>query len=66
MQVEHLGQFYSVAQIATIYGFTPKMVREMCHSRGQQFAFKLKPNGRFYISARKFKEYIERKRRAGV
>lgn len=65
MQVENLKQFYSVAQIAKFYGFTPKTVRELCHSRGQTFAFKLKPSGRFYINAKKFKAYIERKRREG-
>lgn len=63
---ESLHKYYSVAEIAKIYGFTEKAIRELCHARGQQFAFKLKPSGRFYINAKKFKEHIERKRRKGV
>jgi len=63
---ESLQKYYSVAQIANLYGFTAKAVREMCHSRGQGFAFKITDGGRFYIDHKKFREYIERKRRAGV
>lgn len=63
---ESLQKYYSVSEIAALYGFTCKTVREMCHSRGQQFAFKISDGGRFYIDARKFKEHIERKRRKGV
>jgi hypothetical protein len=63
--MENLTKYYSVRKIAEIYGFTTKTVTELCHSRGQTFAFKLKPKGRFYIDARKFKAYIDRKRREG-
>lgn len=66
MQVEHLKKFYSVSEISKMYGFTQKAVRELCHSRGSNFAFKIKENGRFYIDAKKFKEHIERKRRKGA
>lgn len=64
--MESLHKYYSVSEIAKIYGFTEKAIRELCHSRGSNFAFKLKENGRFYIDAKKFKEHIERKRRKGV
>lgn len=63
---ESLSKYYSVSEIAALYGFTCKTVREMCNSRGQQFAFKLKEGGRFYIDHRKFREHIERKRRKGA
>ena len=63
---ESLSKYYSVSEIAKLYGFTCKTVREMCNSRGQVFAFKLKPNGRYYIDHRKFREHIERKRRKGA
>lgn len=63
--MESLTKYYSVREIAEKYGFTQKAVREFCNSRGQRFAFKMKENGRFYIDARRFREYIERKRREG-
>lgn len=63
--MESLTKYKSVAEIANYYGFTAKTVREMCNSRGQRFAFKLKDKGRFYIDARKFREYLDRKRREG-
>ena len=63
--MESLQKYYSVRQIAELYGFTPKTVREMCNSRGQQFAFKIKDGGRFYIDHKRFRQYIERKRREG-
>lgn len=63
--MESLQKYYSVRQIAELYGFTTKTVREMCNSRGQQFAFKIKDGGRFYIDHKRFRQYIERKRREG-
>lgn len=63
---ESLSKYYSVSEIAKIYGMTAKTIRELCHARGASFAFKLKENGRYYIDVRKFKEYIERKRRKGA
>lgn len=64
MGAEVLKKYYSVTEIAKIFGFTPKIVREMCHARGQQFAFK-PTGGRFYIDYKLFKAYLERKRRQG-
>lgn len=63
--MESLTKYKSVAEIADYYGMTPKTIRELCNSRGQRFAFKLKDKGRFYIDARKFREYLDRKRREG-
>ena len=63
--MESTSKYWSVREIAEKYGFTEKVVREMCNSRGARFAFKLKAGGRYYIDARKFKEHLERKRREG-
>lgn len=63
--VESLTKYKSVAEIAEHYGMTAKTVRELCQARGARFAFKLKENGRYYIDHRKFREYLERKRREG-
>lgn len=65
MSAETLKKYCSVREIAELYGFTPKVVREFCNSRGQQFAFK-PTGGRFYIDHRRFREYLERKRREGA
>lgn len=65
MNVESLTKLYSVADIAAKYGLTEKRVRELCNARGQRFAFKLNPKGRFYINGKKFREHLERKRREG-
>lgn len=63
--VESMTKLYSVSEIAEKYGLTPKAVRELCNSRGQKFAFKLKEKGRFYINGKNFRAYLERKRREG-
>lgn len=60
-----LKKYYSVSEIAKLYGFTEKAIRELCHARGQKFAFKIKDGGRFYIDHRKFREHIDRRRREG-
>ena len=62
---ESIAKYKSVSEIAELYGMTAKTVREMCNARGARFAFKLKDGGRYYIDARKFREYLERKRREG-
>lgn len=51
----------SVTEIAEEYGFDKRDVRNMCHSKGNKFAYRLYPNGKFYIIPEKFKDYIERK-----
>lgn len=63
--VESLTKYLSVSEIAERYGFTEKAVRELCHARGQRFAFKLKEKGRYYIDHKKFRAHLERKRREG-
>lgn len=57
MKQEH----QSITEIAKEYGYHRKVVENMCHARGQRFAYRLTPNGKFYIIPEMFKEYIERK-----
>ena len=58
-------KYKSVSEISKLYGISRDMVREMCHARGQKFAFK--PNGgKFLIDHRRFREYLDRKRREGA
>lgn len=50
--------YYKPTQIAKIFGIKVETVRNMCHARGQKFAFRLVPKGRFYIEINKFREYL--------
>ena len=55
-----MAETYKASQIAEIYGVDPKVIRDACHARGQTFATRLKPNGRFYINLEKFLEWWDR------
>lgn len=55
-------EYMSVSAIAEKFGFKAEIVRNMCHARGQRFAYRLVPNGKFWIDPIRFKDYIERKR----
>lgn len=56
-----MGDHKSVTEIAKEYGYTREAVCNMCHARGQRFAYRLTPNGKFYIIPERFRDYIERK-----
>lgn len=51
----------SVKEISEMFGFKAEMIRNMCHAKGQRFAVRIVPNGKFWIDPVKFKEHIERK-----
>lgn len=62
---ESITRYKSVSEIAEMYGMSKDTVRDMCHARGARFA--IKPNGgKIYIDHRRFREYLERKRREGA
>ena len=63
--MEH-GKFYTASEIAQIYGLPVKKVQNLCHARGQRFATRLVPNGRFYIDRTKFDEFWARKQERTV
>ncbi len=56
-----MERFYKATEIAEMYGMTAETVRNLCHARGQKFATRLVPNGRFYINREKFEEHLKRK-----
>lgn len=49
-----------VAEIAKIYGLDPETVRNLCYARGQRFARKIVPRGRWYIDSDLFEEHWNR------
>jgi hypothetical protein len=53
--------YLSAKEIAEKFGMEVKTVRNLCHARNQKFAYRLAPNGKFYIDPDKFKEFVERK-----
>lgn len=52
--------YLSARETAKQFGMHLDKVRNLCHARGQKFAYQLVPNGKFYIDPVKFKAYIER------
>ena len=54
--------YLKAREIAEKYGMKVDVVRNLCHAKGQKFAYQIVPNGRFYIDEEKFKDYMERKR----
>ena len=55
------GKYYTVSEVAKIYEFPAETVRNLCHARGQKFAIRLTPRGKFYIDIEKFDEFLKRK-----
>jgi len=64
MSVDRVKKYYSVKEIAEIFGFSAKMVRNSCRARGVRFAVKM--GNRYFIDYKLYKAYIERKRLKGV
>ena len=55
----------SATQIAEQYNLDVRLVRNLCHARGQRFAYRLNgPKGKFYIDSIKFQEFIRERRLA--
>ena len=50
-------------EIAAKFGLSDDLVRNLCHARGQRFAVRLVPNGRWYIDDEKFEEFWNRKQK---
>jgi hypothetical protein len=59
--MEQAVKLFKPSQIAEEFGIKAEVVRNMCHARGQKFAIRFKPNGRFYIDREKFIDHLERK-----
>lgn len=58
-----MEKLLSCKEISEKFGLKVEIVRNMCHARGQKFAFRLvEPSGKFYIDPVRFQNYLERKR----
>ena len=57
-------KYYKVSKIAEIFGLPVKMVRDMCHARGQRFAFRPVAGGNWIIDKERFEKYLERRMQA--
>jgi predicted transcriptional regulator len=51
-------KYYSVKEIAQIFGLKPAIVRDYCHAKGQRFAFQPVKNGNIYIDPQKFEKWF--------
>jgi hypothetical protein len=54
-------KLYKVTEVAKLTGLSPEYIREICHARGQRFAYKLKKGGIWYISLPKLLEWLEKR-----
>ena len=54
-------KYYKVSKISEIFGIPAKMVRDMCHARGQRFAFRPVAGGNWRIDKKRFEDYLERR-----
>lgn len=50
-----------VTEAAKLTGLSPDYLREICHARGQRFAYKLKKGGIWYINLPKLLEWMEKR-----
>lgn len=55
-----MAETYRASEVAKIYGVDHHVILNACHARGQTFATRLKPKGRFYINLDKFREWWDR------
>lgn len=58
MQYDNL---ISVKEAAEKYGLHWKYVQNLCHARGNKFALRFTPRGKFYIVPEKFNEFLQRR-----
>lgn len=55
----------SVRETSERFGIRQEIIRNLCHARGQRFAYQLVPNGRFYIDPDRFQDFLRRKQDEG-
>lgn len=60
-EIRRSDMYLSARETADKFNIKLEVVRNMCHARGQKFAYRLVPNGKFYIDPVKFQAHIERK-----
>lgn len=58
-----MEKLLSCKEISEKFGLKVEIVRNMCHARGQRFAYRLNgPKSKFHIDPVRFQDYLERKR----
>lgn len=51
-------RYYSVNEIAQIFGLKPRMVNDFCHAKGQQHAFQFKAHRKISIDLKAFEKWF--------
>ena len=51
-------KYYSVGEIARIYGKKPAKIRDYCHAKGQNFAIQIAKGGNLSINIEKFDKWF--------
>ena len=59
-----LGKYRDTKEISEMFGLTKDTIQNLCHARGQKFAIRFAPKGKFWIDPDKFHIFIEERRRA--
>ena len=59
-----LGNYRDVKEISQMFGLPVDMIQNLCHARGQKFAVRFNPRGKFWIDPERFHIFVEERRRA--
>ena len=51
-------KYYSVNEIAQIFGLKPRMVNDFCHAKGQRHAFQQKAHCKILIDLKAFEKWF--------
>lgn len=51
-------KYYSVKEIAKIFGLKPEKVRDHCHAKWQRFAFQPAKGGNLMINLKKYEAWL--------
>lgn len=52
-------KYYKVSKIAQIFDLKPAIVRQLCHAKGQRFAFQLVKRGNILIDVKEFEKFLK-------
>ncbi len=52
-------KYFKVTEVAKIFGLKPAVVRQLCHARGQRFAFQPVKGGNIMIDLKKFELFMK-------
>lgn len=52
-------KYFKVTEVAKIFSMKPARIRELCHARGQRFAFQPVKNGNILIDITEFEKWLK-------